>query len=275
MSRSLSLFEIFSEKSSMPLSSSSLLFADALGPLFGRRRGRTELQRLSSPCCRRAVGEASSSSSSSSRKNIKSKPSRSIAANASSTPPPPNQNSNNAARSFDGEDELDTVVSAELAQYIDPERAKQEQKRLELAWAVRAKVRSFLPSKRGGAFFPFLLLRRRRQKKGSFVLSTLFSFLFTPPPPPPPLPPPLHSYPFKQRKTPSAPCDCCGGSGTCGCEFCRGSGALTVGAERFCSLEDGCKECPACSGRGSVPCDACKGTGQRAAWLGPGCPVDD
>ena len=32
-------------------------------------------------------------------------------------------------------------MSAELAQYIDPERAKQEQKRLELAWAVREKVK--------------------------------------------------------------------------------------------------------------------------------------
>ena len=161
--------------------------------------------------------------------------------------------------SFDGEDELDSLVSAELAQYIDPERAKQEQKRLELAWAVRAKVSRYdkASTNRGAFFFSSIFFF----STSSLSFFSVFSLLQTPT--------------KNQRKTPSAPCDCCGGSGTCGCEFCRGSGALTVGSERFCSLEDGCKECPACSGRGSVPCDACKGTGQRAAWLGPGCPVDD
>ena len=123
----------------MPLpASSSLLFANALGPLFPCRRSlHVHAPLLPPPPCSRAAGEASSSpvNSSSSRRRRQCP----VAAKASSsTPPPPPPNN---ARSFDGEDELDSLVSAELAHYIDPERAKQEQKRLELAWAVRAKVR--------------------------------------------------------------------------------------------------------------------------------------
>ena len=121
----------------MPLPASSLLFANALGPLFSRRSHASPLLPLPPPC-RRSAGEAASSSSSNSSNSSSRRHSRCpVDAKASSTPPPlPPNNS----RSFDGEDELDSVVSAELAQYIDPERAKQEQKRLELAWAVRAKV---------------------------------------------------------------------------------------------------------------------------------------
>ena len=95
------------------------------------------LSPLSPPPCRRAAGEPSSSSGSSRKSPSRRRRARPVDAKASSTPPPPPPNN---ARSFDGEDELDSLVSAELAQYIDPERAKQEQKRLELAWAVRAKV---------------------------------------------------------------------------------------------------------------------------------------
>ena len=142
-----------------PLPSSSLLFANALGPVCSRR-SHASLQPLPPPCCRRSAGESSSSSpSSSSSSSISASRRRSrpiVDAKASSTPPPPPNN----ARSFDGEDELDSVVSAELAQYIDPERAKQEQKRLELAWAVRAKVISmgFVEATRqfeGRFFFSF------------------------------------------------------------------------------------------------------------------------
>ena len=136
----LSLFRKKKKNSMPPLPSSSLLFANALGPVCSRR-SHASLQPLPPPCCRRSAGESSSSSpsSSSSSSSISASRRRSrpiVDAKASSTPPPPPNN----ARSFDGEDELDSVVSAELAQYIDPERAKQEQKRLELAWAVRAKV---------------------------------------------------------------------------------------------------------------------------------------
>lgn len=151
------------KKNSMPpLPSSSLLFANALGPVCSRR-SHASLQPLPPPCCRRSAGESSSSSpSSSSSSSISASRRRSrpnVDAKASSTPPPPPNN----ARSFDGEDELDSVVSAELAQYIDPERAKQEQKRLELAWAVRAKVISlgFVETTRQfeGRFFFFFFFK--------------------------------------------------------------------------------------------------------------------
>ena len=49
---------------------------------------------------------------------------------------------------------------------------------------------------------------------------------------------------------------------------------MMVGGEVFCSLAGGCKGCPVCNSAGTVPCQHCKGTGSRAAWLGPGCPVD-
>ena len=80
--------------------------------------------------------------------------------------------------------------------------------------------------------------------------------------------------PFSSQRPPPSSCNCCSGSGSADCAFCRGSGALTVGGERFCSLEAGCKGCPACAGRGAVPCRACAGTGLRASWLGPGCPAE-
>lgn len=146
----------------MPLPA-SLLFANALGPLFppGGRTLHAHAPLLPPPFCRRAAGEASSSSPSfysSSRHRCRCP----VAAKASSSTPPP-QN----ARSFDGEDELDSLVAAELAQYIDPERAKQEQKRLELAWAVRAKVR-----------FTYLTTRRIGTSRGAFSRS-IFSSVST------------------------------------------------------------------------------------------------
>lgn len=80
------------------------------------------------------------------------------------------------------------------------------------------------------------------------------------------------SHPQKNRAP--ATCDCCGGAGSQSCTWCRGTGAMMVGGEVFCSLAGGCKGCPVCNSAGTVPCQHCKGTGSRAAWLGPGCPVD-
>jgi hypothetical protein len=75
------------------------------------------------------------------------------------------------------------------------------------------------------------------------------------------------------KKGPPAKCDCCLGTGHKGCTWCRGTGAMMVGEERFCSLATGCKACPICNSKGFVRCSHCKGTGFRASWMEPGCPV--
>lgn len=148
----------------MPL---SLFFANALGPLarLQTKDGHPH------PPCRCAAGEASCSSAFSSsmfssssckqqqRRRQNNQRINVVARASSSTPSNPPQ------RSFDGdEDELDHESAAELAKYVDPERVKQEQKRLELAWAVREKVRiyffvesefdrSMVPTRRDKALF--------------------------------------------------------------------------------------------------------------------------
>lgn len=75
------------------------------------------------------------------------------------------------------------------------------------------------------------------------------------------------------RRRRPAPCDCCEGSGQKECTWCRGTGAMMVGEERFCSLAHGCKQCPICNSKGHVRCGHCKGTGFRAGWMEPGCPA--
>ncbi|DBA96880.1 hypothetical protein WJX82_004592 [Trebouxia sp. C0006] len=75
------------------------------------------------------------------------------------------------------------------------------------------------------------------------------------------------------RRRRPAPCDCCDGTGQKECTWCRGTGAMMVGEERFCSLAHGCKQCPICKSKGHVGCDHCKGTGFRAGWMEPGCPA--
>lgn len=77
-----------------------------------------------------------------------------------------------------------------------------------------------------------------------------------------------------EKKPKPQPCECCGGTGRRSCEYCHGTGAMMVGHERFCSLEQGCKVCPVCDSTGEVKCLHCNGTGFRAAWLEPGCPLD-
>lgn len=75
------------------------------------------------------------------------------------------------------------------------------------------------------------------------------------------------------RRRRPAPCDCCDGTGQKECAWCRGTGAMMVGEERFCSLAHGCKQCPICKSKGHVGCGHCKGTGLRAGWMEPGCPA--
>lgn len=76
------------------------------------------------------------------------------------------------------------------------------------------------------------------------------------------------------KKPQPAPCDCCEGTGARKCRYCNSTGAMMVGHERFCSLEQGCKPCPICNGTGEVKCSHCQGTGYRAGWLERGCPVE-
>eukprot|EP00891_Asterochloris_glomerata_P003719 jgi/Astpho2/3719/Aster-x1166 len=77
---------------------------------------------------------------------------------------------------------------------------------------------------------------------------------------------------LQQQRRPEL-CACCEGAALESCSWCRGTGAMMVGEERFCSIATGCKQCPICNGKGQVKCKHCKGTGMRAGWMEPGCPA--
>ena len=248
-----------------PLPSSSLLFANALGPVCSRR-SHASLQPLPPPCCRRSAGESSSSSpsSSSSSSSISASRRRSrpiVDAKASSTPPPPPNN----ARSFDGEDELDSVVSAELAQYIDPERAKQEQKRLELAWAVRAKVnlsgystRQGIGEIEGRFFFHSIFF---------FSLSPFFPSLFSP----------LSFFsPLQQNKTrerPPRPRATAAEAPGPAAASSAGAAALSLSAPRGSARSrTAAKSAPPAAGAGATPATPARGRGRGPRGSGPGAP---
>lgn len=64
-------------------------------------------------------------------------------------------------------------------------------------------------------------------------------------------------------------CDCCRGSGDQECNWCHGTGAMTIGEMLYCS-EGGCTPCPVCRGTGQCKCPNCRGTGKRASWLAQG-----
>ncbi|KAK9789744.1 hypothetical protein WJX73_002052 [Symbiochloris irregularis] len=74
----------------------------------------------------------------------------------------------------------------------------------------------------------------------------------------------------KRRKP--KPCEGCAGTGESECQWCKGTGVLTVGEHIFCTMEEGCKPCPVCNrkgqpGGGQLRCECCKGTGWRASWM--------
>jgi hypothetical protein len=249
----------------MPLPASSLLFANALGPLFSQRGSHASIMMSPPPPCRRSAGEASSSSSSSSnRSSSRRRYSRLVVdAKASSTPPPPPPPNN--ARSFDGEDELDSLVSAELAQYIDPERAKQEQKRLELAWAVRAKVnlsgystRQGIGEIEGRFFFHSIFF---------FSLSPFFPSLFSP----------LSFFsPLQQNKTrerPPRPRATAAEAPGPAAASSAGAAALSLSAPRGSARSrTAAKSAPPAAGAGATPATPARGRGRGPRGSGPGAP---
>lgn len=61
-------------------------------------------------------------------------------------------------------------------------------------------------------------------------------------------------------------CPCCRGSREQECNWCHGTGAMTIGETLYCS-NTGCAPCPVCRGTGSCQCPHCRGTGKRATWL--------
>ena len=146
-------------------------------------------------------------------------------------------------------------LSAEVARLAQAERAKDASSRLELVWQV-SKVRpaqQHCPAAGGSGVRTAAVL------------------------------------PQWQRRKP-LPCTGCRGTGLCDCQFCRGSGAMTVGEQVFCSLAEGCRGCPACKrkvparrglaawcgtgptadchprAQGQIKCKQCRGTGKLAGW---------
>mmetsp|Transcript_3957 Transcript_3957/g.6533 ORF Transcript_3957/g.6533 Transcript_3957/m.6533 type:complete len:181 (-) Transcript_3957:1099-1641(-) len=61
-------------------------------------------------------------------------------------------------------------------------------------------------------------------------------------------------------------CSCCQGSGERECEWCHGTGVLTIGDKIYSNLNQG--KCPVCH-EGYCKCEFCRGTGSRAQWLPP------
>jgi DnaJ-class molecular chaperone len=62
-------------------------------------------------------------------------------------------------------------------------------------------------------------------------------------------------------------CSTCQGRGEIECEWCHGTGALTVGDVIFCDTSTGCKPCVVCKGVGQHACSSCKGSGRCASWM--------
>ncbi|KAL6763952.1 hypothetical protein V8C86DRAFT_2484611 [Haematococcus lacustris] len=68
----------------------------------------------------------------------------------------------------------------------------------------------------------------------------------------------------KSRKPES--CSCCNGTGEKECDWCHGTGFMTVGDTIF--TNPGSNQCPVCKAKGYTKCEKCRGTGHRAQWLG-------
>eukprot|EP00898_Chlorokybus_atmophyticus_P008327 jgi/Chlat1/8496/Chrsp80S07887 len=68
------------------------------------------------------------------------------------------------------------------------------------------------------------------------------------------------------RQPRPVPCSGCRASGEEECQWCHGTGVLTVGDLMLCTVDGNCR-CRVCKGRGFNKCDRCKGTGQVASWL--------
>ncbi|GAX78657.1 hypothetical protein CEUSTIGMA_g6095.t1 [Chlamydomonas eustigma] len=62
-------------------------------------------------------------------------------------------------------------------------------------------------------------------------------------------------------------CTCCKGSRERECDWCHGTGVLTIGDSILCSTAEHNSKCPVCKGVGYSPCSHCRGTGFRAQWL--------
>mmetsp|Transcript_5187 Transcript_5187/g.11312 ORF Transcript_5187/g.11312 Transcript_5187/m.11312 type:complete len:163 (-) Transcript_5187:1596-2084(-) len=73
---------------------------------------------------------------------------------------------------------------------------------------------------------------------------------------------------WKIRKTRSAEaCSECKGAREKECDWCHGTGVMTVGDTLFCSTSTHSSKCPVCRGTGYCQCNHCRGTGFRAKWL--------
>eukprot|EP01023_Acetabularia_acetabulum_P021048 TRINITY_DN21003_c0_g3_i2.p3 TRINITY_DN21003_c0_g3~~TRINITY_DN21003_c0_g3_i2.p3 ORF type:complete len:157 (+),score=11.11 TRINITY_DN21003_c0_g3_i2:155-625(+) len=66
-------------------------------------------------------------------------------------------------------------------------------------------------------------------------------------------------------------CGCCKGCGQQECDWCHGTGVLTVGDTLLCDTVASSSKCAVCKGQGYVSCDHCKGIGRVAGWMEPGC----
>lgn len=76
-------------------------------------------------------------------------------------------------------------------------------------------------------------------------------------------------YDATEKRSKVEPCGTCRGSGEQECNWCHGTGAMTIGDTLYCS-NGGCAPCPVCRGTGACKCPKCCGTGKRAAWLASG-----